>query len=92
MPNRTSKPLSQQDPGETAQYSFNDVDATITANGFLVGVVGRRVTVTISTTTVANDTETYVFSEQFGALALYTFVLVYTDGTRTTLISATRTA
>lgn len=92
MSNRTAKPLSQQDPGETAQYAFNDVDATVTVNGFLVGLVGRRVTLTISTTTIANDTETYVFSEQSGAIALYTFVIVYTDGTRTTMLTATRTA
>lgn len=92
MSNRTAKPLSQQDPGETAQYSFNDVDATHTVNGFLVGLVGRRVTLTISTTIVANDTENYAFSEQFGVLPLYTFTLVYTDGTRTTLSTATRTA
>jgi hypothetical protein len=90
--NRTAKPLSQQDPGETEQYSFNDVDATKTVNGFLVGLVGRRVTLTISTTNVANDTETYVFSEQSGAFPLYTFVIVYTDGTRSTMSTATRTA
>lgn len=90
MPNRTTKPLSQQDPGETQQYSFNDVDATHTVNGFLVGVVGRKVTLTISTTNVANDTETYVFSEN--SVNLYTFVIVYTDGTRTTLSTATRIA
>lgn len=89
---RTAKPLSQQDPGEIAQYAFNDVDATVTVNGFLVGLVGRRVTLTISTTTIANDTETYVFSEQSGVIALYTFVIVYTDGTRTTMLTATRTA
>lgn len=87
---RTAKPLSQQDPGETQQYTFNDVDATTTVNGFLVGVVGRRVTLTISTTTVANDTENYAFSEN--GTALYTFVVVYTDGTRSTMSTATRTA
>jgi hypothetical protein len=92
MSNRSTKPLSQQDPGETAQYAFNDVDATHTVNGFLVGLVGRQVALTISTTNVANDTENYAFSENFGALPLYTFQLVYTDGTRTTLSTATRTA
>lgn len=87
---RTAKPLSQQDPGETQQYSFNDVDATHTVNGFLVGVVGRRIDLTISTTTVANDTETYVFTEN--SIALYTFVIVYTDGNRTVMKNAIRTA
>lgn len=87
---RTAKPLSSQDPGETQQYSFNDVDATHTVNGFLVGVVGRRVTLTISTTNVANDTENYAFSEN--GVALYTFQIVYTDGTRALMSTATRTA
>jgi len=92
MSNRSAKPMSSTDPGETAQYEFNDVDATKTVNGFLVGLVGRQVTLTISTTTIANDTETYVFSEQSGAFPLYTFVIIYTDGTRSTMKTATRTA
>jgi hypothetical protein len=92
MSNRSAKPMSSTDPSETAQYEFNDVDATKTVNGFLVGLVGRRVTLTISTTTVANDTETYVFSEQLGAFPLYTFQIVYTDGTRSTMLTASRIA
>lgn len=92
MSNRSTKPLSQQDPGETAQYAFNDIDASKNVTGFLTSLVGRQINVTITTTTVANDTEVYAFSEQFGTLPLYTFTLVYTDGTRTTLLVASRTA
>lgn len=87
---RTTKQLSNQGPEEAIQIAFNDVDGTSTVNGFLVAVVGRRITLTISTTTIPNDTENYAFSEN--GTALYTFQLIYTDGARTTLSSATRTA
>jgi len=88
MSNRTAKPLSQQDPGETAQYSFNDVDATFGVNGFLVAVVGRRIDQTISTTTVSGDTSTLAFSEN--GVALYSLKIVFTDGTQSTLLYAVR--
>jgi hypothetical protein len=90
MSNRSAKPLSQQDPGETAQYAFNDVDATFGVNGFLVAVVGRRIDQTISTTTVSGDTSTLAFSEN--GIALYTLKIVFTDGTQTVLLYALRTA
>lgn len=85
----TTKPLSDVDGIQTLQRSFNDSDASINVNGFLVGIVGRRVDLTIGTTNSANDTETYAFSEN--GLALYTLQIVYTDGTRTTLLYAQRT-
>lgn len=86
---RTNKPLSDQDPQQTLQYAFNDVDATLTTNGFLVGEVGRKITLTVSTTTVANDTYTYSFYDPLSVL-LYQIQLIYTDATQATLISATR--
>lgn len=88
MSNISSKPMSNQDPGETQQYTFNDVDRTTTVNGFLVGLIGRRIDLAISTTTIANDTETYSFSENGNAL--YALKIVYTDGTRTTMLFAQR--
>lgn len=90
MSNRSAKPMSQQDPGETQQYAFNDVDDTVGVNGFLVGLVGRKIVLTISTTTIANDTETYAFSEN--GTALYSLKIIYTDGTRSTMLSAERIA
>ncbi len=86
----TIKPFSQRDPGQTLQAGFNDVDSTLTVNGFLVSVVGRKITVTISTTTVSNDTQNFAFSEN--GIALYTLQLVFTDSTYSQLISAERTA
>lgn len=80
--------MSQQDPGETQQYAFNDVDDTVGVNGYLVGLVGRRIDLAISTTTIANDTETYSFSEN--GTALYALKIVYTDGTRSQMLFAVR--
>lgn len=84
----TKKPASDLDFSQTLQNAFNDVDSTLTTNGFLVGKVGRKVVVTISTTSIANDTETYAFSED--GTALYSLKLIYTDGGRNTLLSGER--
>lgn len=86
----TTKQPSNLDGSQTLQKSYNDVNATISTDGFLVGKVGRKIVLSISTTTIANDTETYAFSES--GIALYSLVIIYTDGNRTTMISAERTA
>jgi len=89
----TTKQFSQRDPGQTLQASFNDSDSTLSVNGFLVGKVGRRIDVTITTTTIANDTENYAFSETLPSpIALYTLKIVYTDGSRTQILYCLRTA
>lgn len=84
----TTKKLSDQDGDQTLRSAYNAVDATFSTNGFLVGQVGNTVVVTITTTNLANDSEVYTFSDI--AHQLYQLKLVYTDGTRTTLMSATR--
>lgn len=86
----TQKQPSELDYSQTLQNAFNDVNSTITTDGFLVGKVGRKIDLTIATTTVASDTEVYAFSEN--SIALYTLTIIYTDGTRQTMKSAARTA
>lgn len=86
----TTKKLSDADGQQALQYSYNDSDASLNVNGFLVGVVGRRIDLTITTTNVANDTENYAFSEN--GTALYTLQIVYTDGTRAQMSFALRSA
>jgi len=86
---KTTKPLSDTDGQQTLQGAYNDVDNSLNVNGFLVGVVGRKIIMTISTTSIANDTETYAFSEN--GTPLYSIKVIYTDGTRATMISAERT-
>ena len=89
----TTKAFSQRDASQTLQASFNDVDSTLTVNGFLVSKVGRRIDLSISTTNVVNDTENYAFSETLPTpIALYTLTVVYTDGTRTTMLYCVRSA
>lgn len=86
----TSKTPSQKDSSQAIRGSFNDVDASLTTNGFLVGKVGHKIAFATSTTTVSNDTVTISFSDS--GTALYAYKLIYTDDTQTTLISAERTS
>lgn len=86
----TSKQISKQDAENVLRSAFNDVDHTLTVNGFLVGKVGRKVELTISTTNVSDDTETYAFKE--GTTSLYTLRVIYTTGARDQLLSAERIA
>jgi hypothetical protein len=85
-----NKPMTTLNEGNTLRAAYNDVDASITVNGFLVGAVGNKVLQTIATTNVANDSLIYDFTNS-GTL-LYTIKVVFTDGTRTTFLSAERTA
>ncbi len=86
----TTKQMSEKDFQQVLRGAFNDVDKTVSTNGFLVGKVGHRVTSTISTTNVANDTETYEFFDV--STSLYQIRVIYTDGGRTDLLSAERIA
>jgi hypothetical protein len=86
----TQKPLSHLDYEQTLQSSYNDVNATLSVDGFLTGKIGRKVVLAIQTTTLPNDTEVYSFSEDSGATLLYTLRIIYTDGTRAQMVSAER--
>lgn len=85
---KTSKRSTRKDGMQTLQMAYNDVDASLTTNGFLVGKVGHKVTLNIQTTTVTNDTELYSFFDN--TELLYQIKLIYTDGTKSLLISAER--
>lgn len=84
----TTKPPSDLDYSQNIQRSYNDVNGTLGVDGFLTGLVGRKVTLAISTTNVANDTETYTFSES--GTTLYVIKIIYTTGSRDTMLSAER--
>jgi hypothetical protein len=62
----------------------------MSVDGFIVGKVGHKVTLAISTTTIANDTELYSFYDV--AALLYQIRVIYTDGSRSQLLSAERIA
>jgi len=84
----TTKAPSDLDYSQTLQGAYNDVNSTISTDGFLVGKVGRKIILSISTTSVANDTETYTFSES--GTNLYALKIIYTSGTRDLMISSER--
>jgi hypothetical protein len=90
--NVSDKPYSDLDANQTVQASFNDNTFSHLVDGFLSGVVGRRITITITETNVPGDTQTIVFSEQFGAYPLFTLQLVFTNATQATLMYAQRSA
>jgi hypothetical protein len=83
---KTAKNLSDRDFQQTLKLSFNDVDASLTTNGFLIAKVGRKVEIDVSGGSVA----VYTFIEN--GVTLYQYTMTYTDNTRTQLISAERTA
>lgn len=78
--------MSDRDFQQTLKFVYNDIDASLTTNGFLISKVGRKVEIDVSGGNIA----IYTFSEN--GTILYEYTLTYTDATRTTLISAERTA
>lgn len=86
----TSKPLSKQDANQTLQYAFNDNTRTLAVSGFISAKVGHKITLTISTTNVSNDTETYEYFD--GATSLMELQIIYTSGSRETMLSVERIA
>lgn len=85
---KTTKELSALDDAQVSRSAYSDTDATIPTSGYLTPVVGRKITLALSTTSIVNDTETYTFSEN--GIDLYAIKVIYTDGTRETMISAER--
>jgi len=83
---KTDKIMSDRDFQQTLKLSFNDVDASLTTNGFLIAKVGRKVEIDVSGGSVA----IYTFKEN--GTTLYQYTLTYTDITRSQLVSAERTA
>jgi hypothetical protein len=90
MSTKTTKRSTRKDGMQVLQMSYNDVDASLTTNGFLVGKVGHKVTLEIQTTTSAGDSELYTFFD--GDQLLYQIKLIYTDSDKLQLVSAERVA
>jgi hypothetical protein len=86
----TKKPLSERDYAQALQSSYNQMNATLSVDGFIVGKIGHKVTLAVSSTTVPDDTELYSFYDV--ATLLYQIRIIYTDGTRNQLLSAERIA
>jgi hypothetical protein len=90
MSTNTQKPMSLKDSGQVLKSALNDIDNSLSTSGFLTGKIGRKITQAITTTTITDDTEVFTFLET--GTVLYALTIVYTDGTRTLMLSAERTA
>lgn len=86
----SNKSRSEYDFQQIVQKVYNTEGGTLGVDSWLVGKVGRKIVQTISTTTVANDTLVFAFSEDGNAM--FELTVVYTDGNRDTFLSAERTA
>lgn len=86
----TTKRLSERDYAQALQSSYNQMNATLSVDGFLVGKIGHKVELSVSATTYPNDTETYSFYDN--ATLLYQIRIIYTDGSRNIMVSAERIA
>lgn len=75
----TSKPLSERDYAQTLQGAYNEVDKTLSVNGFIVGKVGHKVVRTDYLTT-GDD---YSFYD--GSTLLYTIRVNFTNATKSIL-------
>ena len=91
---KTEKLMSDRDFQQTLKLTFNDVDASLTTNGFLIAKVGRKVEVDVSGGVPAGSVAVYTFKELQNAtyVTLYEYTITYTDASRTQMVSAERTA
>lgn len=93
MANETTKPLSYRDANQTLQGAFNDVDKSLTSAGFLVGKIGHKVTRTDTSGGFLTGSQTgddYTFYDS--SLLLYTLRIIFTDSSKTIIVSAERVA
>lgn len=86
----TTKPMSEKDYQQTLRGAYNDVDKSLTVNGFVGAKIGHKITLAIQTTTVASDTELYTFFD--GATQLMQIKIIYTTSTRDLMLSVERIA
>lgn len=82
------KTMSKLDGNQVLDYSFNTSNNTVSVDSFLAGQVGAKIAMAISTTSIANDTETYTYS--YSGTTIMVLKVIYTDGTRETLLSVER--
>lgn len=88
MADNSQKEIPKQDMEQAVRYVYNNNEKTISVNGFLAGKVGHKIELAISTTSVANDTETYTFKDT--TLIVSVIKVIYADGTREQFLSAER--
>lgn len=88
MANTTSKQMSNQGFENVLRHAHNEVDASITTNGFLVGKSGHKITMSLATTNIADDSIVYSFYD--GATLLYEIKTVHPNAQTLDILSAER--
>jgi hypothetical protein len=86
----TTKTPSNMSQENALRSAHNEVDSSITTNGFLVGKVGHKVTVALATTNIADDSIIYTFLD--GATQLYQIKLVFNVAQTLSMLSSERIA
>jgi len=82
------KPMSEKDFQHVLRSSFNDTDKSLATGSFITNKVGRKIVQTITTTSITNDT--LIFDYQEDGSSLYQVKVIYSDGTRETMLSVER--
>lgn len=82
----TTKPPTKLDYEQAIQGSFNDMNSTLSVDGFIVGKVGHK----IVRSEPSSSSEDYSFYDN--ATLLYTIRITYTDALKQTLLSVERVA
>lgn len=82
----TTKPPTKLDYEQAIQGSFNDMNSTLSVDGFIVGKIGHKI-VRSEPSAVAEDYEFYD-----DVTLLYTIRITYTDALKQTLLSVERIA
>lgn len=86
----TTKPPTKLDYEQAIQGSFNDMNSTLSVDGFIVGKVGHKI-VRSEPSSVAEDYE--FFDKVNGSdVLLYTIRITYTSALKQTLLSVERIA
>jgi len=88
--NSTTKLASNLSHENTLRSAHNEVTATLGVSGFVTGKIGHKITQTVTATNTADDTLVFTYTDSGTQLMVLT--VVYTDGTRETLLSVERTA
>lgn len=81
-----TKPSTDRDYQQTLKKSYNDVNATLGVDGFIVGQVGNKIIIDSSNSIF----DTFSFYES--TTLLYVIQVTYTDNTKTTTSQVERTS
>lgn len=94
----TTKQPTKLDYEQSIQGAYNDVNATLSVDGFLTGKVGHKVELAVSDEDLGSgetlNKEIYTFKDKVDGVyvVIYEITIIYTDSSRSQMVSAERTA